>query len=135
MNYARTGIILCTSNYDACVHFYERVLELRQLFALDNEHSKLTCLDMGGSYLMIETGGTATPEGKSLEQNPIWLRFNVEDVESAAKALEARGVQVKVRREVWGTVADFLDPDGNHCSLRDEISFRSQIQGDDDVRG
>lgn len=27
------------------------------------------------------------------------------------------------RREPWGTVGDFLDPDGNRCSLRDEGSF------------
>jgi hypothetical protein len=33
------------------------------------------------------------------------------------------GVIVNIRREVWGTVADFVDPDGNYCSLRDEESF------------
>ena len=49
----------------------------------------LTCLDLGGSYLMIETGG----------------------------------VRVEIRREPWGTVGDFVDPDGNRCALRDEDSF------------
>jgi lactoylglutathione lyase len=79
---------------------------------------------MGGlSYLMIETGGTSNPSGKTLDQNPVWLRFNVEDVGIAASELRQNGVSVKIRREVWGTVADFLDPDGNHCSLRDEASF------------
>ena len=48
MKYARTGIILCTSNYDECVDFYVRLLELPTLFVLDNEHSKLTCLELGG---------------------------------------------------------------------------------------
>ena len=29
-------------------------------------------------------------------------------------------MRVAIRREPWGTVGDFLDPDGNRCSLRDE---------------
>ncbi len=124
MRYTRTGVILSTENYERCVDFYSLVLELPILHSLDNEHSKLTCCDMGsGNYLMIETDGTAVPGEKSLEQNPVWLRFNVDDVEESAKQLSDRGVTVTVRKEVWGTVADFTDPDGNHCSLRDEGSF------------
>ena len=103
--------------------FYRRILALPELFSLDNEHSTLTCLDMGGSYLMIETGGAAAPGGKSIERSPVTLRFNVRDVEASAAALEARGVRVAVRREPWGTVGDFIDPDGNRCALRDEGSF------------
>ena len=124
MKFLRTGIILCTQNYRQCVEFYCGTLELPTMYSLDNEHSKLTCCDMGGGhYLMIETGGKAVNGKKSLDQNPIWLRFNVDDVEDAARLLEAKGVDVNVRREVWGTVADFTDPDGNICSLRDEASF------------
>ena len=123
MKLQRSGIILCTFDYEACVAFYRDTIALPAMFALDNEHSRLTCLDMGGSYLMIETGGTANPNGKSLAENPVWLRFNVEDVEETAKHLAARGVAVTVRREAWGTVADFHDPDGNRCSLRDEATF------------
>ncbi len=124
MRYTRTGLILCTENYEKCVAFYSGVLGLPILNALDNEHSKLTCFDMGGdSYLMIETGGTAISAGKSLDQNPVWLRFNVEDVDEAADELRGKGVDVKIRKEVWGTVADFVDPDGNVCSLRDEATF------------
>ena len=51
MGLTRSGIILCTERYEACVDFYRRILELPELFSLDNEHSKLTCLDMAGSYL------------------------------------------------------------------------------------
>ena len=128
MRYTRTGVILCTENYERCVDFYSRVLELPILYLLDNAHSKLTCCDMGsGNYLMIETDGTAIPEGKTLEQNPVWFRFNVKDVRESAKQLSDRGVIVTVRKEVWGTVADFTDPDGNHCSLRDEGSFLPQV--------
>ncbi|MEM7224534.1 MAG: VOC family protein [Pseudomonadota bacterium] len=127
MKLARSGIILFTFHYEACVAFYGERLGLPLLFTLDNEHSKLTCFDMGGSYLMIETGGSAEPEGKTLAQNPVWLRFNVEDVEATAGDLTARGVELRIRREVWGTLADFLDPDGNRCSLRDEASFHRQM--------
>ena len=124
MNYTRTGLILMTEHYEDCVDFYTRVLELPILHSFDNEHSKLTCCDMGaGNYLMIETWGTAVPGGKSPQQNPVWLRFNVNDVEETADLLRNKGVQLTVRKEPWGTVADFLDPDGNYCSLRDEASF------------
>ena len=47
------------------------------------------------------------------------------DVEAAAERLEARGVRVSIRREVWGTVGDFIDPDGNRCSLRDARTYVS----------
>lgn len=124
MRYTRTGIILCTENYKECVQFYSDVLDLPILHALDNEHSKLTCFDMGGSnYLIIETGGKSVPVGKTLDQNPVWLRFNVQDVEESARELRRKGLDVKARKEVWGTVADFTDPDGNMCSLRDEATF------------
>ena len=124
MRYTRTGVILCTEKYEQCVEFYSRLLGLPVMHSLDNEHSKLTCCDMGsGNYLMIETGGKAMPAGKSLEQNPMWLRFNVESVEESAKILRGKGLDVSVRAEVWGTVADITDPDGNYCSLRDEASF------------
>lgn len=72
---------------------------------------------------MIETGGTAVPGGKPIERSPVIPRFNVRDVEAAAEWIEARGVHVSIRREIWGTVGDFIDPDGNRCSLRDEGSF------------
>lgn len=94
------------------------------MYSLDNEHSKLTCCDLGsGNYLMIETQGSAVAAGKSIEQSPVWLRFNVENVEQSAEILRKKGVEMTVRTEVWGSLADFIDPDGNRCSLRDEASF------------
>ena len=124
MEFSRTGIILCTENYGECVSFYSKTVGLPVMFSLNNEHSQLTCCDMGsGNYLMIEKGGIASPGRKSIEQNPVWPRFNVDDVEDAAMQLSSKNVNVIVRREVWGTVADFTDPDGNVCSLRDEATF------------
>ncbi len=123
MKYERTGIILCTEKYDECVEFYSRVLDLPILEVLDDANSKLTVLGFGeNTYLMIETGGNAIPSGKSLDQNPVWLRFNVKSVEDAASELLDKGITVKTRREAWGTVGDFTDPDGNICSLREEPS-------------
>ena len=121
MKYERTGIILCTEKYDDCVAFYSDVLGLPVLEVLDDAHSKLTVLGFGATtYLMVETGGTAVPSGKDLDQNPVWLRFNVKSVENAAEELRQKGVDVQVRKEVWGTVGDFMDPDGNICSFRQE---------------
>ncbi len=123
MNLTRSGIILFTERYEACVDFYRRTLELPVLFSLDDEYSTLTCLDLGESYLMIETGGTAFPGGRPIEQSPVKLRFNVHDFDAAASNLEARSVHVSIRRETWGTVGDFIDPDGNRCALCDESRF------------
>lgn len=121
MKLERTGMILFTENYDDCVRFYAETLQLPVLEVLDNAHSKLTKLRFGAdTYLMIETGGDAVPAGKPIAQNPVWLRFNVADVAAAAAELKARGVAVHIRHEVWGTVGDFKDPDGNICSLREE---------------
>lgn len=124
MKYIRTGVILCTQNYKECVAFYSDIMELEILNSVDNEHSKLTCFDMGcNNYLLVETGGTAIPAGKTLEQNPVWLRFNVQDIEDAAGELRRKGIKAKIRNEIWGTVADFLDPDGNMCSLREGSTY------------
>ena len=123
MKYERTGVILCTENYEACVSFYSELLDLPVLETLDNEYSKLTVLGFGvDTYLMIETEGTAVPSGKTLVENPVWLRFNVKNVEASARELRGKGVQVAIRKESWGTVGDFMDPDGNICSLREETS-------------
>ena len=127
MRFSRTGIILFTENYDECANFYTRVLALPVLFAQDNEHAKLTRCDMNGQYLMIETGGAAVPAGKNKLQNPVLLRFNVADIDACVAELEHQGIKTRVRREAWGTIADFADPDGNRCQLRDERTFAELI--------
>ena len=123
MEFTRLGIILFTSNYQACVDFYTNTLGLPVMHSKDEPGSHLTCCAFGGAYLMIEVGGPEPAPQKPVEQNPTKLRFNVSDVEAAARELEAKGVAV--RREVydWGTIANFTDPDGNLCSLRDEATF------------
>jgi len=123
MNFTRQGVILFTKNYDACVKFYTEILELPVTHRKNEPGSILTCCDFGGAYLMIEDGGTLATAKKSLSQNPTKLRFNVDDVEASARALRAKGVDLTVETFPWGTIANFTDPDGNLCSLRDEKSF------------
>ncbi len=68
---------------------------------------------------MIETGGVARDRRKGIDENPTILRFNVEDVATAAAALTARGIVVDVRTFDWGIVGTFHDPDGNICEFKD----------------
>lgn len=113
------GIILFTERYDECVTFYRDTLGLAVWF----EKPGLVCLRFGDGYLMVETAGFAnrdTPtQAKPIQENPTKLRFNVKDVEAAARLLESKGVSVEVNVFDWGTTGTFLDPDGNVCALKD----------------
>jgi lactoylglutathione lyase len=113
------GIILFTEHFDACVAFYRDTLGLPVWF----EKPGLVCLRFGDGYLMVETEGVAnqdTPtKAKSVSENPTKLRFNVKDVEAAARLLESKGVSVEINVYDWGTTGTFLDPDGNICALKD----------------
>jgi lactoylglutathione lyase len=115
---AQPGLILFTENYARCISFYRDTLGLPVIFSKD----QLCALKFGSGYLMVETGGQAGSEGKSRQQNPVTLRFNVADIETAAAMLRARGVAVQIRRRDWGITGDFLDPDGNRCELRDHTA-------------
>jgi lactoylglutathione lyase len=108
------GIILGTERFEACVAFYRDTLGLPVWYV--KEH--LVCLRFGNGYLMIETGGVARNGRKSQAENPTMLRFNVDDVEGAARDLRSKGVSVDVQSYAWGTVGTFLDPDGNACEFK-----------------
>ncbi len=127
MQFERTGIILFTHNYDACVSFYTETLGFSVLFSIDEGDTQLTCCDFSGAYLMIETGAPKGCLRKTMAQNPTKLRFNVVDVEKAAEELKAKGIQLDVDIYSWGTIANFTDPDGNLCSLRDQQTFGDQV--------
>ncbi|UUP18394.1 VOC family protein [Nitratireductor thuwali] len=86
------GIILGTERFEECVRFYRDILELPVWF----EKERLVCLRFGDGYLMIETGGMAREGRKPNRENPTMLRFNVDDVETAAADLEAKGIPVVV---------------------------------------
>ncbi len=84
MRLQRTGVILNTENHEACVAFYRDVLALPVMFEKHEGDFRLTCLEFGGAYLMVETGGVARPEGKRIAENATKLRFNVADLEDAS---------------------------------------------------
>ncbi len=108
------GIILETERFEECVKFYRDTLELPLWY----EKLELVCLRFGTGYLMIETGGTARDKRKASNENPTTLRFNVSDVEAAAKHLRNKNVAVDVTVYSWGKVGTFLDPTGNACDLK-----------------
>lgn len=123
MNFTRSGVILFTQNYEACVAFYGSVLGLEILHKIDREGERLTTFSLGGTYLMIETGGVASQSAKTVAQNPTKFRFNVPDVPATADLLRRKGVDVSVATYTWGTIAEFTDPDGNLCALRSDEGF------------
>ena len=123
MNFTKAGIILFTENYAQCVAFYGTVLELDLLHQIDRPGERLTTYALGNAYLMIETGGIASPSPKSVQQNPTKFRFNVPDVVGTADRLKSKGVHVSVAAYDWGTIAEFTDPDGNVCALRSDEGF------------
>lgn len=126
MKTLRTGIILNTENYEACVAFYRDLFGLRVMFVKEDDESHLTCLDFGGSYLMIEQGGKAMPAGKSPADSPHKLRFNVPDIYAARAKLVEFGIEAQILEFGWGRVINIHDPDGNRIGIRDDEGFENQ---------
>lgn len=107
----------------ARVEFYGSALELKTLHMFDRPGEKLTTLLLGDTYFMIETGGVASDETKTIGQNPTKFRFNVPDVLTTSAVLKNKGMDVNVLEHTWGTTAKFVDPEGNLCALRSDVGF------------
>lgn len=127
MKLLRTGIILNTGNYDACVSFYGTVLGLRTMFTKGEAEDRLTCFEFGGAYLMVETGGHAKPSGKSVQESSAKLRFHVENLETTRQYLVAQGIKVEISTFSWGSTINIHDPDGNRIGIREEREFLEQM--------
>ena len=127
MDIKRYGVILNVHLFEECVNFYKSVFQLQEIFSKVDSEFRLTCLEFGSSYLMIETGGIASVEGKNVAQNPVKLRFNVSDIHQACEILNRKGVQAAVIETEWGSVININDPDGNPISIRDDAGFQNQI--------
>ena len=108
------GLLLFTERFDECVSFYRDIIGLAVWF----EKPGLVCFRFGDGYLMVERGGIGKDGPKPKSSNPTVLRFNVDDVSSAAQDLRHNGVDVEERSYDWGTVGNFTDPDGNVCELK-----------------
>lgn len=126
-NVARYGIILNTENYVECVAFYRNLFGLRQLFERDENGFKLTCLEFGHGYLMIEEGGQAKDGVKTPEEGSFKLRFNVDDMDEALTEIRSWGIQAFITENAWGRTINISDPDGNRVGVRDELGFVYQV--------
>ncbi|MEL6673214.1 MAG: VOC family protein [Bacteroidota bacterium] len=122
----RTGLILYTMQYEACVAFYGQILGLPVMFTAEH----LTCFDLGGTYLMVELSDEALAGQAEQERfrDRFCIRINVSDVKSMADQLKAAGVDVSYQEHSWGTVAKFRDPDGNLVAFKDSPGFERQVQ-------
>jgi len=123
MVFDRTGIILYTINYKACVNFYTNILELKKMFETD----ALTCFEFGDSYLMVEIDDEYKTDTIETFRIRTCLRMNVPNVKSLANKLAAKGILVDYQEHSWGTIAKFFDPDGNLCAFKDSQKFEKQI--------
>ncbi len=125
MKFDRTGFILYTIKYNECVAFYKNILELDILFKAEN----ITCFSFGNSYLMIELDDEFTPNlSYKNERVRTCLRMNVPNVKLVADMLTSKNISVDYQEHSWGTIAKFLDPDGNLCAFKDTSKFELQIQ-------
>lgn len=110
-----TGFILYTLNYEACIHFYEKILELPVLYRKPG----LTCFQFHGAYLMVEIDDEHEGvEVRLPERDRFCLRINVADVKEACNGLDKHEVAYRYSEFEWGTVAQFRDPDGNKIAFR-----------------
>lgn len=127
MEIVRTGIILNTENYGSCVNFYKTLFGFEVLFEEISGDFQLTCFDFFGAYLMIETGGTARSEGRSIDDSPVKIRINVADIDQALVKIKTYGIEAQIQKSSWGTTINIHDPDGNRVGIRDEKTFARQM--------
>jgi len=128
MRIEKHGIILNVEKFDECVAFYKDLFKLSEMFSKVEGTFRLTCLEFGDSYLMIETEGVATPSGKDVSQCPTKLRFNVLDIHKALECVRDYGVDAEIIENDWGSIISIFDPDGNRISIRDDSGFKEQVQ-------
>lgn len=123
MNIEQCGIILNVSRFDACVSFYKTAFGLSEQFSKVDGDFRLTCLEFGSAYLMIETGGVASAEEKSVAQTATIFRFNVADIHEAFAAIREHDSNARLIENDWGTIVRCMDPDGNPISIRESAGF------------
>ncbi len=127
MKINNNGMIINVEKFTECVSFYKELFKLPEMFSKVDGSFKLTCLEFGHSYLMIETGGFAVSSGKDFSQCPIKIRFNVADIHDTLKSIHQYGIDTEVIETDWGSIININDPDGNPISIRDEEGFQKDI--------
>ncbi len=124
MHIDRTGLILYTIDYTACVEFYSKVLQLPTLFKTDD----LTCFELGKTYLMVEKDDEKQDDTADSKRIKTCIRINVPDVKKAIENLTEHSISVDYQEHNWGIIAKFFDPDGNLIAFKDSYRFEKQIE-------
>jgi len=109
------GIILFVEKFQECEKFYAETIGLRILY----QAKLLTMFEFGNAYLMLEgedSGSVKAARGSFV------IRFNVKDLIGAANRLEQQGVDFVIHNFDWGSIAAFIDPDGNRCELKTPLA-------------
>lgn len=127
MEIERFGIILNVANFDDCVLFYKSLFGLKELFSKSHGDFRLTCLEFGEAYLMIENDGVASEQEKTFSQSPAVLRFHVEDTLGILEFVRQHDPSAKRYETDWGNIIRCIDPDGNPISIRESKGFESQV--------
>lgn len=115
MKLRESGLILFCQNYEIVLNFYTEKIGL----PIREQKSGLAVLEFGGSYLMIEDNGIASDLPKTSAQNPIVIRFNVDDFENTVDEMKNRDVDVDVHSFNWGKIGVIIDPEGNRIEIKD----------------
>lgn len=126
MEFREFGLLLFVERYEECVSFYRDKVNLE----VRNEKEALTAFNIPNGYLMVEKGGSGSKNEKSRSRNPVVLRFDVNSIETEVSKLEKRGVKfIDTHLEFeWGTIAVFLDPDGNRIEIGEINESSSSFQ-------
>ncbi len=115
-----TGIIIFTQNYASMIAFYRDFVGL----TIRVTKPEYTVFSWGYSYLMIEPFlPNHYVKADQCGQASFIIRLNVFQIDEAIIELQEKGVSVDVEKYDWGTVASFLDPDGNFLELKDAPDF------------
>ncbi len=109
MKIEESGIVLRVKNYEACLDFYAKILELKIRYQKEG----LTNFQFGSAYLVIEKGDPMPEAIRHVEYPPLVLRLNVQEVNQAIWLVRAKGVEAEFRSFDWGNVGRMYDPDGN----------------------
>ncbi|BCD99992.1 VOC family protein [Marinicellulosiphila megalodicopiae] len=121
MNITKTGFILKTEHYQACIDFYSQVIGLKCTGEKVEGDFKMSTFDFSDSYLLIETHGQASSTGKKdMDTNPFVMRFNVLDIQETLAYLQTHNVDAEYFDFDWGKIVMVFDPDGNRIEFMEK---------------